>query len=1016
MIEPSASSFRAFFSALWEGKRPFDWQEKLAERVCTKPENPWPAVIALPTAAGKTACLDIAVFALAAGAHRLEPGVPLRSPRRIFFVVDRRVIVDEAYQRAVKIGEKLRQADQPILREVAERLTKLAGGGQPLACHELRGGMYRSDAWARSPVQPAVIASTVDQLGSRLLFRAYGRCHRAWPIHAGLAGNDALVLLDEAHCALPFMETLRAVARYRLDIEAPHAPFYLTVMSATPPEGATDIFRDSSAEVRTKDRQLASKITKVMPVTSGDRALAGKAREAERRLSEAKGAGGRGRAVQDLASVRRDAVAALASALARDAEDLVGEGPLAAIVFCNRVAGAREAYRILRKTYGDRVALLTGRMRPIDKDEAVGRLGFLSADRSAARQLDRPFFVVATQTLEVGANLDFDILVTECASLDALRQRFGRLNRMGREIAAKASIRVRADQERKSDDDPVYGAALAATWKWLVDQAGGAKAIDMGIAALEVRLPTGDDLQALNSPPRHAPVILPSHLDCWAQTAPEPVPSPDVGIFLHGLERTSADLQVCWRADLALDATDDDWLEVVSACPPSSPECLPVPIGTLRRWMADAVVADSEEVDVEGSPQPEDTPPRRPGAYRRVLQWRGRRDATVVSDPQDLRPGDVVVLPTQHEGWEVLGDLPPGPDEKPVLDWGDRAHLLARRKAVLRLHPSLIAALPDCPGIARIRELATTAVERLDADPETFVGDLRNALMQMAADPALEGYGWLLTIAAHLAADARLDRGLSIHPMGGVILRGSRRVAVGEEASPLADLADDFSDEDDETSSCGARSVGLARHMDGVGVLARRFGEACGLSAELIDALQLAGRAHDLGKADPRFQCWLRGGNPWARGPLLAKCEEMPQSRRANRRARERAGYPERGRHELLSVRLLESGDGCLPAERAFRDLVLHLVESHHGYCRPFAPAVFDDEPVEVGLEFSGRQLSHPSATRMERLDSGAAERFWHLTRQHGWWGLAYLEAILRLADHRRSEAEQAERGLRGPR
>ncbi len=965
----NATDFAEFFKELW-GHPPFAWQQDLADRVLNREEAPWPEAIALPTAAGKTACLDIAVFALAAQASRLAWKQAITAPRRIFFVVDRRVIVDQAYERARQLVDHLEKAQDGILKRVADNLRQIAYGGVdgfagelPLTAHVLRGGMYRSEAWMNSPLQPMVVASTVDQIGSRLLFRAYGRGPKTWPIAAGLISNDSLVLLDEAHCAQPFLQTLQAVRRYQRWGHTPlERPFYPVVMSATPPPGV-DLFEDLSEESRDPthplgQRQRAHKLAILKTV------------------EKAKG---------------KQATSMLARALAEDASGLVNDERRAIVVFVNRVVTARETYCLLRSREDIDVVLLTGRMRPVDKEVVVQRLEPLQSSQSKERALAKPVIVVATQTLEVGADLDFDGLVTECASLDALRQRFGRLNRMGRKIDARAAILIRGDQTGDKGDDPVYGEALTKTWNWLNEHKDDNGEVDFGIAYL----PDGDS--SLNAPSVDAPVMLPAHVDCWAQTAPEPQPSPDVAPFLHGPREGVADVQVCWRADLDLIDEKETALELLSLCPPSSSETLPVPVGVFKRWLVGEDAAD-DSADVEGTGTEDSLRGNgSPTVERLVVRWRGTETEAedITADPRAIRPGDIIVIPVTHPGLaRQLGDLPPDAD----LDVGDRAYLLARAKPILRLHPKLVG---DWPDSATAKETARELLKDLERKYEDDELDdaLHYLLTELSNSPEPS---WLSEAASELCKEFS---GSKLHIVGGnsLVLVGRRRIP------ELTREADRFSDEDDASASGIGCPVKLLRHLPDVEALARRHAMGCGLPEDLVEAIACAGLLHDLGKADPRFQSLLRGGARWLGEEPLAKSAEMPGSPGAYEKARTASGYPKGGRHELLSVRLAESASALLPERDDLRDLVLHLIASHHGHCRPFAPVIFDEQGVDVDFELRGQRTHWCGPTNLERLDSGVADRYWRLVRRYGWWGLAWLEALLRLADWRQSEQEETQ-------
>ena len=108
MNKLAPTQFIEFFGALYQDREnnplvPMKWQMELVHAAC---EGKWHEFIDVPTGAGKTSAIDIAVFALAVQADR--PPEKRSAPMRTFLVVDRRTIVSEAYYRAEKMSEKLR--------------------------------------------------------------------------------------------------------------------------------------------------------------------------------------------------------------------------------------------------------------------------------------------------------------------------------------------------------------------------------------------------------------------------------------------------------------------------------------------------------------------------------------------------------------------------------------------------------------------------------------------------------------------------------------------------------------------------------------------------------------------------------------------------------------------------------------------------------------------------------------------------------------------------------------------
>ena len=239
MSELAAEQFPSFFEQV-HGVKPYSWQVRMAEEVLET--GKFPDTVKLPTGSGKTAIVDIAVFALAS-----QPDV---FPRRIVFVIDRRIVVDQVYERVHRIADSIKRSTTPLLQQVRENLEALSDASNPIGCTALRGGTHIDGEWRKRIDQPWVLVSTVDQFGSQLLFRGYNASARMRPIHAGLTGNDCLVVLDEVHLSVPFRDTLREIQSLKLSqSDLLPSRFQVVEMSATVRESTNEPFELTASDL-----------------------------------------------------------------------------------------------------------------------------------------------------------------------------------------------------------------------------------------------------------------------------------------------------------------------------------------------------------------------------------------------------------------------------------------------------------------------------------------------------------------------------------------------------------------------------------------------------------------------------------------------------------------------------------------------------------------------------------------------------------------------------------------------
>ncbi|MEM2096632.1 MAG: CRISPR-associated helicase Cas3' [Methanothrix sp.] len=150
----------------------------------------------------------------------------------------------------------------------------------------------------------------------------------------------------------------------------------------------------------------------------------------------------------------------------------VVESGQSVLICCNTVKRAQQAYKEMQCRLQGRteVVLLHGRFNSRDRLRKEIIVRAATGSQSAKR---KPIVLVATQVVEVSLDIDLDVIYTDPAPLEALIQRFGRVNRRRlREWAHVCVFTEPADGQGIYDSDLVQAAlrVLSTNADQLIDE------------------------------------------------------------------------------------------------------------------------------------------------------------------------------------------------------------------------------------------------------------------------------------------------------------------------------------------------------------------------------------------------------------------------------------------------------------------------------------------------------------------------------------------------------------------